>query len=134
MTDAAHRQYVEASREAERVSKVALADLIGVVSRMHADGGYMPDALAKAWETYSAAIADHQNLAVTEANRRRTEHNEMNLHYVAAPGDRHTICGRHVDGGNTPHGYVGPDNEFYLRRVAQGGNVCIDCEQGIKGA
>lgn len=126
-------QYVGASREAERVSKAALAGLISVVSRMHSDGGYMPDPLREAWEAYSAAIDAHQNIAVDEANRRRDEHNAMELHYVSSPGSKRTLCGLPADGkGLVPHGWVGRGYEYYTRRVASGGKVCPGCDARIK--
>lgn len=126
-------QYVEASREAERVSKAALAELIGVISGMYRDGGYMPDSLRKAWEAYSAAIANHQNIAADEANRRRDEHNAMELHYVSSPGSKYTLCGLRTETkGGMPHGWVGRDYEYYTRRVASGGKVCPGCDVRIK--
>lgn len=134
MTRDALGKYMTALTTADQEVAKAREGVLAAVEAMYADGGYFATPLRHAWLTYRNARDERERIEADEKNRRRDEHNAMVLHYVGNPGDKHTLCGQPTDTkGFFPHGWVGTLNEFYLRRVAHGGNVCPECEAVIKG-
>lgn len=97
--------------------------IVGAVRELVLRGAPLPPMLTVAWEALVKLEAD--NTAHEEAQRAAALARPM--HYVAASGDRRTLCGLSTD--DAPHGWVGTDNEFLRRRQAAGGTVCSTCQE-----
>jgi len=119
-----HGEAVTRRAQAER----ALFDAVERVSKL--GPRTMPPMIANAWAEYAAARDLVASIRTTEDDRKREENRARELHYVVMPGHTVTMCGLRV-GKGVFVGWVGKDDEFFLRAVERGQNICAGCREAV---
>lgn len=100
--------------------------VISVAKDLIAEKRPLPPVLVEAVERLVAM--EGENLAFDDERRRANLAEEV--HYVAEPGDRKTLCGAISRSVRT--GYVGLGGEFLQRALTRGQNICPACLQEVQ--